>query len=98
MGHRGVDEFLTGSAQKKNSDAPKVTFADVAGQDNAKREVAELVEVLKKPDSYLKLGAKPGVGSGASAKRHQACHVSDRCSGPDGQGLKGKASSSETKV
>ncbi|MGH1478609.1 MAG: ATP-dependent zinc metalloprotease FtsH [Geminicoccales bacterium] len=64
MGHRGVDEFLTGSAKKKkkNDSGPKITFADVAGQDNAKREVAELVEFLKKPDSYLKLGAEPPKG------------------------------------
>ena len=37
---------------------PKITFNDVAGQENAKREVAELVEYLKHPETFLKLGAE----------------------------------------
>ena len=37
---------------------PKVTFADVAGQDNAKREVSELVDFLKDPERYTRLGAE----------------------------------------
>jgi cell division protease FtsH len=35
----------------------KVTFADVAGQDEAKREVSELVEFLRDPDRFSKVGA-----------------------------------------
>ncbi len=37
---------------------PDVTFDDVAGQDNAKREVAELMEYFAHPDRYQRLGAE----------------------------------------
>lgn len=37
---------------------PGVTFDDVAGQENAKREVAELVEYLRNPEHYKRLGAE----------------------------------------
>lgn len=36
---------------------PKVSFEDVAGQDNAKREVAELVDYLRNPQRYTRIGA-----------------------------------------
>lgn len=35
----------------------KVTFKDVAGQDEAKEEIVEIVDFLKNPDRYTKLGA-----------------------------------------
>ena len=35
-----------------------VTFNDVAGQENVKREVSELVDFLRNPQDYLKLGAE----------------------------------------
>jgi cell division protease FtsH len=62
LGGRGVDEFLTGSARKERKSRQKVTFADVAGQENAKREVAELVEFLRDPAKYTRLGAEPPHG------------------------------------
>jgi cell division protease FtsH len=37
---------------------PKVTFDDVAGQDNAKSEVAELVDFLHAKEKYQRLGAE----------------------------------------
>lgn len=37
---------------------PDTTFADVAGQENAKREVAELVDYLKQPERFNALGAE----------------------------------------
>jgi cell division protease FtsH len=36
----------------------RITFADVAGQDEAKREVAELVDFLREPDRFAKVGAE----------------------------------------
>lgn len=63
MGGRNIGDFLGGSAKRENrSDKPKVTFDDVAGQDAAKREVSELVDFLKSPEIYEKLGAEPPHG------------------------------------
>jgi len=42
----------------KEAKVPDVTFADVAGQENAKRDVQELVDFLKNPERYRKLGAE----------------------------------------
>jgi cell division protease FtsH len=39
-------------------EVPGIRFADVAGQENAKREVTELVDFLKEPSRYRKLGAE----------------------------------------
>lgn len=61
-----------------NSEKPKITFDDVAGNDEAKEEVKEIIEFLKEPDKYIKLGAKipkgvllvgpPGTGKTLLAK------------------------------
>jgi cell division protease FtsH len=51
-----LKKFLESPA--KQAVVPKVSFNDVAGQDNAKQEVAELVSFLKDPDAFLKLGAE----------------------------------------
>jgi cell division protease FtsH len=51
-----LKQFLESPAQQ--AERQTVTFADVAGQDNAKREVAELVEFLRNPDAFRKLGAE----------------------------------------
>jgi cell division protease FtsH len=42
----------------RRAEIPQVTFADVAGQENAKTEVIELVEFLKHPEQFRKLGAE----------------------------------------
>ena len=48
-----------GSAKKLiNSEKPKVKFDDVAGVEEAKEEDQEIVDYLKSPDKYLRLGAK----------------------------------------
>lgn len=53
----GVGDFLGGRSSKPTKTASKVTFADVAGQDEAKREVSELVEFLRDHERFQKVGA-----------------------------------------
>lgn len=53
----GIGNFLKGRSAKPAETKSKVTFADVAGQDQAKREVSELVEFLREPDRFQKVGA-----------------------------------------
>ena len=62
FGGRDAGDFLTGSARKEEKRSKKVSFNHVAGQDSAKREVAELVEFLRNPDRYRQLGAEPPHG------------------------------------
>jgi cell division protease FtsH len=51
-----LKRFLESPGRK--AEVPDVTFNDVAGQENAKREVMELVSFLKNPGEFLKLGAE----------------------------------------
>jgi len=53
----GADSFLAGRMGKTEPTRPDVTFADVAGQDQAKREVIELVEFLREPERFARVGA-----------------------------------------
>ena len=55
----GNKAFSFGKSKAKllSGDTQKITFADVAGQENAKREVGELVDFLRAPERYRKLGA-----------------------------------------
>ncbi|DAB34807.1 MAG TPA: cell division protein FtsH [Sulfurospirillum sp. UBA12182] len=68
-----------GSSKKLvNSEKPKVKFEDVAGVEEAKEEVKEIVDFLKHPGRYINLGAKipkgvllvgpPGTGKTLLAK------------------------------
>lgn len=68
-----------GSSKKLvNSEKPKVKFSDVAGVEEAKEEVKEIVDFLRHPDRYINLGAKipkgvllvgpPGTGKTLIAK------------------------------
>ena len=41
-----------------NSSKPKTTFRDVAGLDEVKEELFEVVDFMKYPDKYIKMGAK----------------------------------------
>ena len=58
LGGRDVSDFLSGSAGKETAGGRPVRFDDVAGQDTAKGEVAELVSFLKEPQRYAALGAE----------------------------------------
>ncbi|HRE53792.1 MAG TPA: ATP-dependent zinc metalloprotease FtsH [Candidatus Competibacter sp.] len=75
---RGAMSFGKSRARMMSEDQIKVTFADVAGVDEAKEEVAELVEFLRDPGKFQKLGGKiprgvlmvgsPGTGKTLLAK------------------------------
>ena len=81
MGNGGVFNVGKSKAQlfdKTNGKTVKITFKDVAGQAEAKQEVEEIVEFLKKPQKYTELGGKipkgallvgpPGTGKTLLAK------------------------------
>ncbi len=77
-GGKGAMSFGRSRAKLLNEDQVKVTFADVAGCDEAKEEVSELVEFLRDPAKFQKLGGKiprgvlmvgpPGTGKTLLAK------------------------------
>ncbi len=77
-GTKGAMSFGRSRAKLLNEDQTKATFADVAGCDEAKEEVAELVEFLRDPGKFQKLGGKiprgvlmvgpPGTGKTLLAK------------------------------
>lgn len=73
-----VMNFGKSRARRYDEDKNKITFADVAGADEAKQELEEVVEFLKSPKKYNSLGAKipkgvllygpPGTGKTLLAK------------------------------
>ncbi|MFA9372654.1 ATP-dependent zinc metalloprotease FtsH [Poseidonibacter sp.] len=79
MGGGGGGLLGIGSSKKMiNSEKPNVTFDDMAGNKEAKEEVQEVVDFLKSPDRYVRLGAQipkgvllvgpPGTGKTLLAK------------------------------
>ncbi|MDB4907491.1 MAG: peptidase FtsH domain protein [Gemmatimonadetes bacterium] len=60
MQQGGAKAFSFGKSKAKllTGDTPKVTFADVAGADEAKQELQEIIEFLKDPQKYTKLGGR----------------------------------------
>ncbi len=75
---RGAMSFGKSRARLQGEDQVKITFADVAGVDEAKGEVSELVDFLRDPGKFQKLGGKiprgvlmvgpPGTGKTLLAK------------------------------
>lgn len=63
---RGAQENIFSFGQSKaklySKDTPKVTFADVAGVDEAKQELTEIVDFLKNPAKYKAVGARTPKG------------------------------------
>jgi cell division protease FtsH len=76
----GAKAFSFGKSKAKllTGDTPKTTFADVAGADEAKQELQEIIEFLRDPQKFTKLGGKlpkgallvgpPGTGKTLLAK------------------------------
>ncbi len=70
--------FGKSRAKLVSKDTPQVTFADVAGADEAKEELQEIIEFLKDPQKFSRLGGRlpkgvilygaPGTGKTLLAK------------------------------
>ncbi len=58
VGTKGIFSFGKSRAKVFNEGAPKVTFQDVAGVDEAKVELQEIIEFLKEPTKFQRLGGK----------------------------------------
>jgi cell division protease FtsH len=57
-GAGGLMSFGRSRARRVEASDQHITFEDVAGIDEAKEELTEIVDFLKAPDRYLKLGAR----------------------------------------
>jgi len=57
-GARGVFSFGKSRAKLLTENRPKVTFADVAGADEAKEELQEIIDFLRDPKKFQKLGGR----------------------------------------
>jgi len=78
IGSKGALSFGKSKARMLTEDEIKTTFSDVAGCDEAKEEVSELVDYLREPNNFKKLGGKipkgvlmfgpPGTGKTLLAK------------------------------
>lgn len=58
QGQQGIFSFGKSRAKLILEDRPSTTFADVAGVDESKYELQEVVEFLKTPDKFQRLGGK----------------------------------------
>jgi cell division protease FtsH len=57
-GSRGIFSFGKSKAKLISQSGQKITFRDVAGTDEAKVELQEIIEFLKEPTKFQKLGGK----------------------------------------
>ncbi len=58
MGGGFASSFVKSTARRIEKGMSRTTFDEVAGMDNAKRELQEVVEFLKSPDKFMRLGAQ----------------------------------------
>ncbi len=58
MGTKGIFSFGKSRAKTINEGSPRVTFQDVAGADEAKVELQEIIEFLREPSKFQRLGGK----------------------------------------
>lgn len=73
-----MNQFSKANTRNQPSGGKKVTFADVAGADEEKEELAEIVDFMKNPKKYISIGARvpkgvllmgpPGTGKTLLAK------------------------------
>ncbi len=57
-GAQGIFSFAQSRARLFTKDQPQLKFSDVAGAEEAKRELSEVVEFLKTPEKFKALGAR----------------------------------------
>ena len=77
-GSRGIFSFGKSKARLLDENRPKITFKDVAGADEAKQDLVEIIEFLKDPTKFSRLGGRipkgvlllgpPGTGKTLLAK------------------------------
>ena len=73
-----MSQFSKANARTQPANGPKITFADVAGAEEEKEEMSEIVDFMRNPRKYQELGAKiprgvlllgpPGTGKTLLAK------------------------------
>lgn len=57
-GAQGIFSFAQSRARLFTKDQPQIKFSDVAGADEAKKELEEIVDFLKSPQKYKEIGAR----------------------------------------
>jgi cell division protease FtsH len=78
MGGGFINNYIRSPAKRYEKGKGRITFDDVAGMENAKRELSEMVEYLKDPGKFTRMGAQvpkgvllvgpPGTGKTLLAK------------------------------